>query len=97
MHLPFDGSAVDIVGDSEGLNPPTLNSGSNFGEGVVGQGLFGQAAVLPDQMPVGFDANSYTVSFWGKRLTTNPCSGDYLVEYRPVESTLPSTHSTQKP
>ena len=37
-------------------------------------------------MPVGFDANSYTVSFWGKRLTTNPCSGDYLVEYRPVES-----------
>ena len=53
LHLPFDGNAVDIVGDSEGLNPATLNSDSNFGDGVVGQGLFGQAAVLPDQMPLG--------------------------------------------
>ena len=35
---------------------------------------------------VSLDAVSYTVSFWAKRLNSDPCTADYLVEYRPVQT-----------
>ena len=85
LHLPFDGNTYDVISDPAGLNPAQTAEGTTFDPGVIGAGMFGRAAIMPEQMPAGFDADSYTVSFWAKRLNSDPCTGDYLVEYRPVQ------------